>query len=77
MGIQKEVKARGRIAVLTVGYLVQVQVKGVRFDLTSTEAWDLGAMLCDAAAEADDQPPIPWDKIPRAADLKPLVKGGG
>ena len=73
----KEVKARGRITVLSVNDMVEAKVHGVTLVLTSTEAWDLGAMLCDAAAETDEQPPILWDRIPRAVDLGPLVKGGG
>ncbi len=56
-------KIKARLAVVSVGGLVQADVHGVRFVLNSTEAWDLGALLCDAAAHADGRQPIDWDAI--------------
>lgn len=61
-------KAVARVAVLSVGGMIQAQVHGVTLALTSTEAWDLGALLCDAAAQADGESPIDWEATRRAVD---------
>ena len=66
-----------RMSVLTVGSLVQVQVHGVTLCLNSTEAWDLGGLLCDAAAEADDAPPIDWEAACQGKLVLGPAGGGG